>query len=159
MTNKANAPAATSGAGLRGVAAASSSISDVNGEKGELIYQGYNIHDLAEHSTFEEVIFLLWNKRLPTSSELSELEQSLRNSYGLPSEIIDLMKQFPLDADPIDVLRTTVSALEFYDSTARDCRERPASRLRSVSRPSLGLSWLRRIEFVEVWNRLRPILR
>ncbi|HWN11520.1 MAG TPA: citrate synthase [Pyrinomonadaceae bacterium] len=120
MTTKANAPAATSGAGLRGVAAASSSISDVNGEKGELIYQGYNIHDLAEHSTFEEVVFLLWNKRLPTSSELSQLEQSLRDSYGLPSVIIDLMKQFPLEADPIDVLRTTVSALEFYDSSARD---------------------------------------
>ena len=120
MTNKANAPAATSAAGLRGVAAASSSISDVNGEKGELIYQGYNIHELAEHSTFEEVIFLLWNKRLPTSSELAELEQSLRSSYELPAQIIDLMKQFPKDADPIDVLRTTVSALEFYDSTARD---------------------------------------
>lgn len=120
MTTKANAPAATSGAGLRGVAAATSSISDVNGEKGELIYQGYNIHELADHSTFEEVIFLLWNKRLPTSSELSELEQSLRGSYGLPQEIINLIKQFPADADPIDVLRTAVSALEFYDSTARD---------------------------------------
>lgn len=120
MTNKANAPAATSGAGLRGVAAASSSISDVNGEKGELIYQGYNIHDLAQHSTFEEVVFLLWNKSLPTSAELSELEQSLRSSYGLPTEIIDLIKQFPRDADPMDVLRTAVSALEFYDSSARD---------------------------------------
>jgi citrate synthase len=120
MTTKANAPAATSGAGLRGVAAATSSISDVNGDKGELIYQGFNIHDLAEHSTFEEVIFLLWNKRLPTSSELSTLEQSLRSSYALPQEIDDLMKQFPRDADPIDVLRTAVSALEFFDSTARD---------------------------------------
>ena len=120
MTIKANAPAATSAAGLRGVAAASSSISDVNGEKGELIYQGYNIHELAEHSTFEEVIFLLWNKRLPTSSELAELEKSLRSSYELPPQVIDLMKQFPKEADPIDVLRTTVSALEFYDPTARD---------------------------------------
>ena len=71
MTNKANArrPVA-SAADFRGVAAATSSISDVNGEKGELIYQGFNIHDLAKHSTFEEVIFLLWNKRLPTASEL-----------------------------------------------------------------------------------------
>ncbi len=77
MTNKANASTGTSAAGLRGVAAATSSISDVNGEKGELIYQGYNIHDLAQHSTFEEVIFLLWNKRLPTASELAELEQAL----------------------------------------------------------------------------------
>ena len=120
MTNKANAPAVTSAAGLRGVFAASSSISDVNGEKGELIYQGYNIHDLAKHSTFEEVIFLLWNKRLPTSSELSELEQSLRASYEVPGELIALMKQFPREADPIDVLRTAISALEFYDPNARD---------------------------------------
>jgi citrate synthase len=120
MTNKANAPAGTSAAGLRGVAAATSSISDVNGEKGELIYQGYNIHDLARHSTFEEVVFLLWNKRLPNRSELSALEESLRQSYELPSEIINLMKQFPRESDPIDVLRTVVSALEFYDADARD---------------------------------------
>ena len=120
MTNKANAPAGSSAAGLRGVAAASSSISDVNGEKGELIYQGYNIHDLARHATFEEVVFLLWNKRLPTHDELSALERSLRQSYELPAEIIALMKQFPREADPIDVLRTVVSALEFYDRDARD---------------------------------------
>jgi citrate synthase len=120
MTNKANAPAGPSAAGLRGVAAASSSISDVNGEKGELIYQGFNIHDLAKHSTFEEVIFLLWNKRLPTRAELLTLEQSLREAYELPAEMITLMKQFPREADPIDILRTAVSALEFYDPTARD---------------------------------------
>jgi citrate synthase len=120
MTNKANASTGTSAAGLRGVAAATSSISDVNGEKGELIYQGYNIHDLAKHSTFEEVIFLLWNKHLPTSSELAELEQSLRAAYAVPAELISLMKQFPHEADPIDVLRTAISALEFYDPNARD---------------------------------------
>src|SRR5687767_520846 len=120
MDNKANASTGPSAAGLRGVAAASSSISDVNGEKGELIYQGYNIHDLARHATFEEVVFLLWNKRLPTRDELSALEESLRQSYELPGEIIALMKQFPREADPIDVLRTVVSALEFYDRDARD---------------------------------------
>jgi citrate synthase len=102
------------------VTAATSSISDVNGDKGELIYQGYNIHDLAKHSTFEEVIFLIWNKRLPERAELSELEQSLRASYAVPVELIDLMRQFPREADPIDLLRTAVSALEFYDASARD---------------------------------------
>ena len=120
MTDHVNVPTATSAAGLRGVAAASSSISDVNGERGELIYQGYNIHDLAEHSTFEEVIFLLWNKRLPTVLELAELKRSLSESYEIPKEIVELMKRFPSEADPVDVLRTTVSALEFYDPTARD---------------------------------------
>lgn len=120
MSTKVNAPTGTSAAGLRGVAAATSSISDVNGEKGELIYQGYNIHDLAEHATFEEVIFLLWNKRLPTAAELSELERSIRSAYEVPNEIIALIKQFPREADPIDVLRTSVSALEFYDRDARN---------------------------------------
>ena len=120
MTNKPNASTGSSAAGLRGVAAASSSISDVNGEKGELIYQGYNIHDLAKHSTFEEVIFLLWNKRLPTAAELATLEQSLRAAYAVPAVLIDLMKQFPHEADPIDVLRTAISALELYDSNSRD---------------------------------------
>lgn len=113
-------------AGLRGVVAASSSISDVNGEKGELIYEGYSIHDLAAHSTFEEVVFLLWHKRLPKRAELDELKQSLARHYELPAEIVELMRRFPADADPIDVLRTTVSALEFYDKSARD-RSREAS--------------------------------
>ena len=56
------------GSGLRGVVAAQSSIGDVNGEQGILIYQGYDIHDLAEHSTFEEVIYLLWHGGLPTQT-------------------------------------------------------------------------------------------
>lgn len=120
MSDKANAPTATSSAGLRGVAAATSSMSDVIGDKGQLIYQGFDIHDLAAHSTFEEVIFLLWNKRLPKQAELDQLKQALSAAYEIPAEIIDLMKRIPREADPIDVLRTTVSALEFYDPTSRD---------------------------------------
>lgn len=110
----------TSSTGLRGIAAASSSVSDVNGDKGELIYQGYNIHDLAQQSTFEEVAFLLWHKRLPNRAELAELKTSLAAQYELPAEIIALLRNSPSDADPIDVLRTAVSALEFYDRSARD---------------------------------------
>src|SRR5688500_9623324 len=120
MSDKANAPTAPSAAGLRGVAAATSSMSDVIGDKGQLIYQGYDIHDLAAHSTFEEVIFLLWNKRLPKQNELDELKQALAGSPEIPDEIIDLMRRTPRDADPIDVLRTTVSALEFYNPGSRD---------------------------------------
>ncbi len=120
MSDKANAPTASPAAGLRGVAAATSSMSDVNGEKGQLIYQGYDIHDLVAHSTFEEVIFLLWNKRLPKAAELDQLKSSLAASYEIPADIIDLMKRIPRNADPIDVLRTTTSALEFYDPTSRD---------------------------------------
>jgi citrate synthase len=113
MSTATESTAAT--AGLRGVVAAQSSIGDVNGEEGILIYQGYNIHDLAEHSTFEEVIFLLWNGRLPKSNELEDLEKQIRANYEAPAEVIDLMKQYPKEADPMDVLRTAVSSLDFYD--------------------------------------------
>jgi len=102
-------------AGLRGVVAAQSSIGDVNGEQGILIYQGYDIHDLAEHSTFEEVVYLLWHGKLPTTDELAAHTAELRANYAVPSQVIDLMKQFPKDSDPMDVLRTSVSSLDFFD--------------------------------------------
>jgi len=102
-------------AGLRGVVAAQSAIGDVNGDEGKLIYQGYDIHELAEHSTFEEVVFLLWNGRLPSSDELAALNEEIRANYDAPAEVIALMKQFPKDADPMDVLRTSVSSLDFFD--------------------------------------------
>jgi 2-methylcitrate synthase len=110
--------------GLRGVVAASSSIGDVNGEKGELIYQGVNIHDLATKSTFEEVVFLLWNGRLPKRAELDELKKSLAASYELPWQIVELIKgmseRVPKSADPMDRLRTIISALAMFDEEARD---------------------------------------
>src|SRR5687768_18555879 len=99
-------------AGLRGVVAAQSSIGDVNGEEGKLIYQGYDIHDLAEHSTFEEVVFLLWNGRLPKQDELDDLTKQIRVNYKVPGEIIAGMKYMPKDADPMHVLRTCVSTLD-----------------------------------------------
>jgi len=101
--------------GLRGVVAAQSAIGDVNGEQGILIYQGYDIHDLAENSTFEEVIFLLWNGRLPKADELTALKAEISANYAAPAEVIALMRQYPKDADPMDVLRTAVSSLDFYD--------------------------------------------
>jgi len=106
--------------GLRGVVAASSSIGDVNGEKGELIYQGLNIHDLATKSTFEEVVFLLWNGRLPKRAELDELRKNIAASYELPEPVATLIKTFPADAEPMDALRTAISALSFYDKESRD---------------------------------------
>ncbi len=108
------------GAGLRGVVAASSAIGDVDGERGELIYQGYDIHDLAAHSTFEEVVYLLWHGRLPQQAELDELKRTIGASYEVPVQVFDLMRQFPRAAEPMDTLRTTISALAFYDEHARD---------------------------------------
>ena len=90
-------------AGLRGVVAAQSAIGDVNGELGILIYQGYGIHDLAENSTFEEVIFLLWNGRLPKADELAALNAEIRANYEAPAEVIAMMRRYPTDADPMDV--------------------------------------------------------
>ncbi|HEX8178187.1 MAG TPA: citrate synthase [Pyrinomonadaceae bacterium] len=120
------------GAGLRGVVAASSAIGDVNGERGELIYQGYDIHDLAAHSTFEETVFLLWHGRLPTRAELDELQRALGASYEVPAPIFDLMRSFPRAAEPMDTLRTTISALAFYDPHARDTSR--AGALRTATR-------------------------
>jgi citrate synthase len=113
MSTGTHTTAAT--AGLRGVVAAQSAIGDVNGEQGILIYQGYDIHDLAEHSSFEEVIFLLWNGRLPKADELEALTSQIRANYEVPAAVIAMMKQFPTDADPMDVLRTAVSSLDFFD--------------------------------------------
>jgi citrate synthase len=106
------------------VVAASSSIGDVNGEKGELIYQGVNIHDLAKNSTFEEVVFLLWYGRLPKRAELDELRANLAASYALPAEIVELIKgmfaRVPATAEPMDALRTVVSAMAMFDAESRD---------------------------------------
>jgi citrate synthase len=107
-------------AGLEGVVAGESSLSDVNGQEGRLIYVGYDIHDLAEHSTFEEVIFLLWNGRLPTRAELDELKQRLGRESGIPAEVQQLIRSVPKTANPMDMLRTVVSALSFYDPDGAD---------------------------------------
>src|SRR5258708_10992662 len=106
--------------GLRGVVAATTSIGDVNGEKGELIYQGVNIHALATQSTFEEVILLLWNGRLPKRAELDELRANIAASYEIPQWVRGPIEYFPKDAEPMDTLSTEVPALSFFDKESRD---------------------------------------
>ena len=81
-------PASTTGAGLRDVVAAPSSICFIDGEKGILVYRGYNIQELAEHSTFEEVVYLLWNGRLPKRGELQELNAALVASRLHPGTLV-----------------------------------------------------------------------
>src|ERR1700757_753754 len=124
MTQTKDAAGSAVATGLRGVVAAASSISDVNGEKGELIYQGVNIHDLATKSTFEEVVFLLWNGRLPKRAELDELRRNLAASYELPWQAIELIKgmysRVPPNSEPMDGLRTVISALAMFDEESRD---------------------------------------
>ncbi|MGC2238233.1 MAG: citrate synthase [Pyrinomonadaceae bacterium] len=135
-------------AGLRGVVAASSAISDVNGEQGILIYQGYDIHDLANNSTFEEVVFLLWNARLPKKDELEDLQNQLRANYNAPTEVIELMKQFPKDSDPMDVLRTSVSMLDFYDSEGHGTDREHALKASIKLTAQIGT-------LVAAWERIR----
>lgn len=107
-------------AGLEGIVAAQSSLSDVNGEEGKLIYAGYDIHDLAQNATFEEVIYLLWNGKLPTNAELDQLKSQLNSETRLPAEIIELIRSIPKTANPMDMLRTVVSALGHYDPDNAD---------------------------------------
>jgi citrate synthase len=120
--------AGKSAAGLEGVVAAESSIGDVDGINGVLIYQGLNIHDLAEHSTFEEVVYLLWHGRLPKRTELDELRSALAENQKLPAEVVELIGRFPKDAEPMDSLRTAISALAFYDPGTRDLSREGALR-------------------------------
>ncbi|HJQ31465.1 MAG TPA: citrate synthase [Pyrinomonadaceae bacterium] len=128
MDKVENKPAAKTGAGLEGVVAAESSIGDVDGINGVLIYQGLNIHDLAEHSTFEETVYLLWHGRLPKRAELDALRRDLASNRKIPAEVLELMRSFPKDSEPMDALRTAVSALAFYDAGARDLSREGALR-------------------------------
>jgi len=111
---------ASSAAGLEGIVATSSKICFIDGDEGVLSYFGYNIHTLAEHASFEEVIFLLWNGRLPAQKELDDLKSSLTAERELPGEIDAFLRDVPRGSSPMDVLRTSVSMLSLYDPLASD---------------------------------------
>ncbi|HEX4157866.1 MAG TPA: citrate/2-methylcitrate synthase, partial [Rhizomicrobium sp.] len=116
----ARKPMATTGAGLEGIIATTSKICYIDGERGILSYFGYNIHVLAEDATFEEVIYLLWNGVLPTRSELAQLKAELAAERELPEGVIALLRHVPKGTAPMDVLRTAISMLSFYDPLVRD---------------------------------------
>ncbi|MDE3161840.1 MAG: citrate synthase, partial [Acidobacteriota bacterium] len=89
-------------------------------EAGVLAYRGIDIHELAEHSTFEETTYLLWNGRLPSQLALREFHAQLALARALDQRIIDMLRSFPASATPMEVLRTAVSALSFYDADEKD---------------------------------------
>jgi len=95
--------------GMKEVVALQSKISRIDGEKGELEYRGYSIHDLAENSTFEETVFLLWNGRLPTQKELEEFKEDLIDRRRIPPEVIGQLSTLPDITHPMVVLRTAIS--------------------------------------------------
>jgi len=103
--------------GLEGVVAAETQMSFIDGQQGVLEYVGLAIGDLARSSTFEETVYLLWNKTLPTQSELDGFTKDLRDNYDPPQGILDMVKGMPKDAQPMHVLRTLVSALSLFDKT------------------------------------------
>ncbi len=111
---------ASAGAGLEGIVATTSQICFIDGNKGVLSYFGFNIHTLAENATFEEVIYLLWNGKLPGKGELQKLRSSLVAERELPPQVIDFLRDVPAESLPMDVLRTAISMLSLYDPLAND---------------------------------------
>ncbi|MEX0906197.1 MAG: citrate/2-methylcitrate synthase [Balneolaceae bacterium] len=106
--------------GLDGIVAFSTSKSFIDGQKGELIYSGYNIDTLAEKATFEEVCFLLWNDRLPDKEELDALKEALIKERKLPAPVLDYVKNTNKEAEPMSVLRTAVSMLADFENVSVD---------------------------------------
>ncbi len=106
--------------GLEGVVVAQTNLVQIDGQRGELIYRGYNIHDLAENATFEEVAYLLWFGHLPNPTELQEFKARLAAHRRMPPPLKMMLPNFPKTATPMEVLRTAVAALSMFDPTADD---------------------------------------
>lgn len=107
-------------AGLEDVVATTSGVCDIDGKQGKLTYYGVDIHDLAQHSSFEETAYLLWHGTLPTQAQLEEVKGQLCAHRPLPGRVLDLMRLLPTTTSPMDVLRTTVSALAAFDTNLQD---------------------------------------
>ncbi len=134
-------------AGLEDVVATDSSICFIDGDRGVLSYRGFDIHDLARFSTFEETAWLLWHGRLPVKAELGDLQSQLAAARPLPEAIIRLMKMLP-PVDAMDALRTLTSALGHYDPDAHD--QSPRASYRKAVRLTGQVASL-----VATWGRLQ----
>lgn len=119
--------------GLEGIVANSTTLSDVLGEDGILIYAGYNINELAGKVSYEEVVYLLWHGELPNKAQLEALHQELGSQRELPQGVIDFLKSAPKDANPMDVIRTGVSMLGLYDKVPTGEIDPVKNRHRAVS--------------------------
>jgi citrate synthase len=106
--------------GLEGIIAAHTRLSDVRGDIGQLIYCGYDINELAGKVSYEEVVHLLYHNHLPNPKELADLKVVLSGYRELPQGVIDLLTSLPKDCPPMHAIRTGVSALGCYDTTADD---------------------------------------
>jgi citrate synthase len=133
--------------GLEDVVATSSAICYLDGDRGVLAYCGYDVHELAQFSTFEDVCYLLWHRRLPTRAELGDLQSQLASSRALPEPIIRLMRSLP-PVNGMDALRTVTSALAHYDADAEDAT--PQGQYRKAVRLTAQVGTI-----VATWGRLQ----
>jgi citrate synthase len=145
MTNK-ELDATPAEKGLEGIVASKTAISYIDGQNGRLFYQGIEINELAEQSTFEETVYLLWHGTLPNRQELQELAAELKSQRHIQPELIDLMRRLPNDATPMEVLRTGVSALSAFepdsDDVGHEALVKHAGRL-TAAVPTLVAAWQR----------------
>ena len=141
------ATAEKSKAGLEDIVATSSAICYLDGDRGVLAYCGYDIHDLAQSATFEEVCFLLWHRRLPTRADLGDLQSQLAASRQLKEPIIRLMRSLP-PVNGMDALRTVTSALAHYESDVEETS--PAAQYRKAVRLTAQIG-----SIVATWGRLQ----
>ena len=131
-TESTPAPKGTNVArGLEGIIANTTRLSDVIGDKGQLIYAGYDINDLAGKVSYKEVVYLLWKGKLPNRRELDEFTHALRAERQLPDAVVNFISSAPKNADPMDVMRTAISMLGVYDpdmekEATREVNERRA---------------------------------
>lgn len=138
----------TKAGGLEGVVASPSAISFVDGQQGKLLYRGYNILELAEHSTFEEVCWLLWHGELPARKELEDLRLQISQEMALPPGVLDVLRRIALRAQPMDALRTGLSALACFDPP-------PAQQSREANAPLAVRLVARTPTLVAAYQRLR----
>ncbi|MEM1964770.1 MAG: citrate synthase/methylcitrate synthase [Candidatus Caldarchaeum sp.] len=104
--------------GLDNIFIKHTALSNIEGDKGRLYYLGYPIEELAEYSTYEEVCFLLLNRRLPTKSELQDFARKLRKERNVPENVLKIIKELPRDAPMVSVLRASLDILSLYDGDA-----------------------------------------
>src|SRR4029077_17767810 len=107
-------------AGLEDIIAGASGICFIDGDKRILEYTGYNIHELATNSTFEETCHLLWFGRLPKQAELDDTTKKLASNRAVPQQVTDYIRTLPKKALPMELLRTAVSMLSMFDPENED---------------------------------------
>ncbi len=146
--------------GLEGIVAAETRIGDVRGDIGQLIYQGYDINELAGKVSYEEVVYLLWHGKLPNRAELEKLTTALRAERELPKGVVDFLTNAPKTAAPIDIMRTGVSMLGCYPTIRHDLDmpENRAIAIKLIAQIGILAAWFHRARSGEALPPIRKDL-